>query len=217
MKVRCPKCSGGVPPDKVNVATDIVFCPACNEAFRLSDCVGASNTDGSVLDSPPRGAWVTEDVQEATVGASTRSPVAFFLVPFMCVWSGGALGGIYGSQIASGEFDLMMSLFGIPFLLGSIIFWTLAIMAVCGKVVVRVSHEQGSVFVGVGSIGWTRLFNWTDMQTIREDRANVYHYGGYGAGIVLEGTSRIKFGTNLSEKRRYFMLHALRQLRGKIR
>ena len=51
-----------------------------------------------------------------SLGATTRSPIAFFLVPFMCVWSGGSLGGVYGSQVLNGEFDLGISLFGIPFI-----------------------------------------------------------------------------------------------------
>ena len=36
---------------------------------------------------------------------STRSCIAFFLVPFTLFWAGGSLGGIYGTQIAKGEFN----------------------------------------------------------------------------------------------------------------
>lgn len=217
MKVECPKCGREVSSENVNVSTDIALCESCNEAFRLSESMETMSPDSSVLDEPPSGAWMSEDFQGATVGASTRSPIAFFLVPFMCVWSGGSLGGIYGSQIMSGEFDLTMSLFGIPFLLGSVLFWSLALMSICGKVVVKLSRDESSIFVGVGAIGWTRKFDWLSVKTIKENTTNVQYPGGNGGGILLEGMTRIKFGSNLSEKRRYFVLNALKNLKGRIR
>jgi len=216
MRVACPKCHLMLESEQINVATDVAFCPTCNEGFRLSECLDSPKADNSVVDSPPNGAWISEDFQGAIVGASTRSPVAFFLVPFMCVWSGGSIGGIYGTQIASGKFDLTMSLFGIPFLLGTLLFGSIALMAVCGKVVVKLSRENSSIFLGVGSIGWTRRFNWSEMDKISETPSNVQYPGGQGVGITLEGKTRIKFGTNLSEKRRYFMLNALKSLKGRF-
>lgn len=68
---------------------------------------------------------------------------------------GGALGGIYGSQIMAGEFNLMLSLFGIPFVLGTLFLGSIALMTVCGKVVVSTSYDQGKIFTGVGPFGWT--------------------------------------------------------------
>ena len=71
--------------------------------------------------------------------------MAFFLVPFMCVWSGGSLGGIYGSQFFQSKFDLSMSLFGIPFVLGTLLFGSFALMTVCGKVVVSIRERLFSL------------------------------------------------------------------------
>ena len=70
----------------------------------------------------------------------------------MCVWSGFSLGGIYGSQIAAGEFNLGLSLFGIPFVLGTLFFGSLAVMTVRGKVVIAVDRNAGRIFTGVGRI-----------------------------------------------------------------
>jgi hypothetical protein len=58
------------------------------------------------LDDPPRGAWYQVEFNGFVVGATTRHPIPLFLVPFMCVWSGGSLGGIYGSEFVHGTFDL---------------------------------------------------------------------------------------------------------------
>ncbi|MHC4194257.1 MAG: hypothetical protein ACYSP9_08825 [Planctomycetota bacterium] len=215
MKIQCPYCHQVLPSNGINVQTDIGFCARCNEGFKVSESIDVDEANEAVFNKRPGGTWFEEGIHEFSVGASTRSPIAFFLVPFMCVWSGFSLGGIYGAQIASGKFNLTLSLFGIPFILGSIMFWGFALMAVCGKVVVRVRHRVGSIFVGVGAIGWRRAFDWAEVRVIREEGANVHYPGGYGKGIVFEGKSRLRFGTNLNERRRYFMLQALKYLKTK--
>lgn len=216
MKIQCPKCKQPVPPEQVNMATDLAFCPQCNEGFKVSESIDQDSVNPDILRNPPQGAWVKKARNSVVVGATTRSPIAFFLVPFMCVWSGGSLGGIYGTQIAKGEFNLGASLFGIPFLLGSILFWSLALMAVCGKVEVSIG-KLSSVFVGVGKLGWTRRFDWSAVKSIREDKTNVSYPGGHQAAIVIEGKTRIKFGTGLNEKRAYFILNALKYLKSESR
>jgi hypothetical protein len=216
-KIQCPKCSRVVPSDNVNVITDVALCPTCNEAFRVSESIDIGGMNDVALQNPPKGSWFRRESNGFTIGASTRSPFAFFIVPFMCVWSGGSLGGIYGSQITSGKFNLTESLFGIPFLLGSIVFWSVAMMSICGKVEVSVLGDDVTVFVGVGSFGWSRRCKWMNVKTIREEVARGMYFGNfgnYGAGIVLEGTSRLKFGTGLNEERRYFLLQGLRYLKG---
>jgi hypothetical protein len=216
MQIQCPKCKQIAPPNQVNVATDIAFCPQCNEGFRISAAIDRDSVNEEILQRPPRGAWFRQEVDKIVVGATTRSPVAFFLVPFMCVWSGGSLGGIYGSQIAKGEFNLTASLFGIPFILGSILFWTFALMAICGKVEVSIGRIS-YVFVGVGRIGWTRSFDWSTVQSIREDRINMNYPGGHQSVIVMEGKERLKFGSGLNEKRIFFVLSVLKLLKSRSR
>jgi len=213
MKIICPKCREVLPAEQVNISTDMALCPGCNEGFKVSESVDLDSINDNYLRDPPRGAWFREEMEGATVGASTRSAIGLFLVPFACVWSGGALGGIYGSQIGSGEFDPMASLIGIPFLIGSFFLWAMTLMAVCGKVEVRIRGGESAVFVGVGKIGWTRRFDWTTVQVIREAPNNIGYPGGYFGGIFMEGRERVKFGTNLNEKRRYYMLNVLKYLK----
>jgi hypothetical protein len=212
MKIQCPKCKQSVPSDQVNMGTDLAFCPQCNDGFKVSESIDQDSVNPDLLRTPPEGAWFKKEMDSVVIGATTRSPIAFFLVPFMCVWSGVSLGGIYWSQITKGEFDLSSSLFGIPFLLGSILFWSLTLMAICGKVEVSIG-QLSSVFVGVGKLGWTRRFEWPAVQTIREDGTNLRYPGGHQSVIVMEGETRIKFGTGVNEKRRYFILNALKYLK----
>ncbi len=212
MKIRCPKCKRVVPPDQVNMGIGLAFCPQCNDGFKISETVDQDIVNVDFLREAPMGAWFKKEMDKIVVGASTRSPMAFFLVPFMIVWTGGALGGIYGSQIAEGEFEPGISLFGIPFILGSIVFCTAALMTVFGKVEVSIGKDS-SVFTGIGSVGWTRRFDWSAVQTIREAGAHVGYPGSHAGAIVMEGKTRLKFGTGLNEQRRYFVLNVLKHLK----
>lgn len=214
MKLTCPSCCKLIPADQMNLGTDVALCPCCNEAFSISALVAAGQDSDEVdLFDPPRGAWFSETYSGWTIGATTRSPMALFLVPFMCVWSGGSLGGIYGSQIVQGEFNLAMSLFGIPFVLGTLAFGSMAVMTVCGKTTVTVDNFSNAsrIFTGVGPIGWTRRFEWASITRIEEDYPGYQSSGSSGMVIVLIGRTRLKFGSMLTDPRRYFLLQGLRK------
>ena len=200
--------------DDVNVAKDIALCRRCGESYPFSDLVESAPVRFVDLANPPRGAWFVQNPPVGfEVGASTRSGAAFFLVPFMCVWSGFSLGGIYGTQIVKRKFDLMISLFGIPFLLGTALFGSLALMTVFGKVVVRLAGDEAVVFVGVGPIGWRRRFNWRKVSSIK--RTEKYNNGNTSQRLTIEVEKRIDFGTGLKSDRLDFMLGALQQMRAR--
>ena len=156
---------------------------------------------------------MTPSMNGVAIDASTRSPIAFFLVSFMLVCSGGALGGIYGTQIMNGEFNLMMSLFGIPFLAGSVLFWAIAIMAVAGKVEVTIRGKLGQVFVGVGSLGWKRPFRLDEVESITEEvTESRSQKGGRTTShkILINCPKPVRFGSGLNDERRQFIIQALR-------
>jgi len=167
-----------------------------------------------IMNNPPKGAWKREELGKIIIGSTTRSAIAFFLVPFMTVWSGGAIGGIYVSQIINGEFNLFLSLFGIPFLAGSIIFWSVALMAIGGKVEVVIGKES-YVFTGLGKIGIKRKFDWNSIVRIYEERSRGRH--GHSSSIYMEGKTRVEFGNGLSEERKYFLITTLKYLHSKKR
>lgn len=214
MKFNCPSCRLPFLPENINIQTDLALCKDCGGIARISELVD-EEFDTSTLSQPPKGAWYRQTMSETIIGATTRHPMAFMMVPFMCVWSGFSLGGIYGTQITNGKFSLMMSLFGLPFLIGTILLGSLALMAVCGKVEVRLRGRRGVVFVGVGSLGWKRALNLDEVDTIIEETHATNYPGSQGAGIVMKGKSRLRFATNLSEARRHFMLNALKAVKSR--
>jgi hypothetical protein len=208
MQVHCPKCRRVLGGNAINVATDVARCDRCDEVFELSTLVRAGAAGSVDLDNPPRGAWYQAEFNGFVVGATTRHLMALFLVPFLCVWSGFSLGGIYGSQFVQGKFDLFLSLFGIPFVLGTLLLGSMALMAICGKVVVRVADAEGEVFTGIGPLGWRRLF---DAQEIRSVRIEPYVSGRqHSMRIVLDGPHKLRFGSLLTEARRDFIADVLR-------
>lgn len=211
MQAVCPSCRSSIALADVNVSTDLALCRQCQKTFSYAQLVSGAVDSQVDLNRAPPGAQFSRTARGFEVSASTRSPMALFLVPFMCVWSGGSLGGIYGTQLASGEFKLGPSLFGIPFVLGTLMFGSIAVMAVCGQVRVRVDGDLGSVFTGVGSLGWTRHFNWREMTSVSTADASSGR-GRVTERITLQGQRRIDFAGNLNAERRHFMLAALRRM-----
>ena len=215
MKLVCPNCGAALDDTDVNVANNVAFCRACSHAYQLSELVGVVSGTKAIppfdpTSDPPKGCWYRENVDGWTAGASTRSPVAFFLVPFMCVWSGASLGGIYGSQIIHGKFNLLMSLFGIPFLLGSILFWSIAVMTIAGKVILTAKGDELTIFTGVWGLGWRRKVTISPDSRLYSNNANAHYPGSNTSTITIEGAKSIRFGSGLSFARQTFIKQLLR-------
>lgn len=213
----CPKCQTTLRIEDINIKTDVGLCSKCQHLFKISEHIEPIFNDNFDMNNPPKGAWINNGFNELTIGASTRSPIAFFLVPFMIVWSGGSLGGIYGTQIVSGKFSLFMSLFGIPFVIGSIIFWSLALMSIWGKVEIKIDKLGGVIFTGLGKFGIKKTFSWDDVSTVRESVSNLKYPGSNGGDILIEGKKRISFGKGLNQSKRYYLYRSLNQIVEKVK
>ena len=85
---------------------------------------------------------------------------------------------------------------------------SMVIMCLCGKVVVAVDGDEGRVFAGVGSVGWTRRFVWGCVTAVEETAVD---YNGQSR-ISLISQTRLTFGTLLTDCRRHFVLQGLRKL-----
>lgn len=215
MKLICSECDRPIPSANINVAADVAVCPACDEAFTISELLArGGDVDDFDPHDPPKGAWFEDTGLDWEVGATTRSWFALFIVPFTCVWSGGSMAGIYGTQFWEGKFDLTRSLFGIPFAIGTLFLVSLAAMTICGKFKIAVQGHEGRVFTGVGPIGWTRRFDWSQIKAIEEDYMSHQQAGSSGRLISLVGQARLNCASMVSDSRRYFIMQVLRmQLR----
>ena len=201
----CPSCSRRLPNEDINIAADLARCRSCGRTFRLSDLLDA-RIDAVDLQHPPAGAWFEQRAAGFVLGATTRSPMAFLVVPFVCVWASLSLRGFFGAARNGSP----PALFALPFLLIAAMVIAQAAMTVLGKVEVRRDGDDCVVFTGIGWLGWTRRFRWSELQTIRED--TVRRGRSTARAILLEGHSRIAFGSMLSADRRYFLMRALERL-----
>jgi hypothetical protein len=86
-------------------------------------------------------------------------------------------------------------------------------MTVVGRIDVIVTDTAGRLFIGIGPFGWTRRFDWSEVTRIEEDVLGYQYSGSNGQVISLVGKTRLKFGSMMSEARRYFVLQGLRVLR----
>lgn len=209
--MKCPRCNSEIAKEQINIQKDVAQCTQCDYVFNISESLKLTRDEFDMNDNP-KGTWIKQDVDTLIIGATTRSPYAFFIVPFMVVWSGFSIGGIYGGQIAKGEFNPVMSLFGIPFIIGSVIFWGVALMAIWGKVELILSKEGGAIFTGIGKIGFIKTFNWDDVSAIKEVQGNYNYPGTTGGKILLEGRKRLSFGQSVKDNRRYYLYRALQKV-----
>jgi len=210
--MKCPKCNTEILTENINIQTDIAQCHHCHTIFKISENIDGYIDDNFDENDTPDGTWIKKDFNQTIIGATTRSAMAFFLVPFMLIWTGGSVGMIYGTQFVSGKFDLFESLFGIPFLIGAIIFWTFALMAIWGKVELTLDSQGGKIFTGIGNIGLVKKFLWSEIKTVKESQANFRYPGSHAGTLVIEGQKKITFGIGVSDERRYYLLNAIKSV-----
>ena len=159
------------------------------------------------IENMPSGAWYQDNHQQIVLGATTRSYVALFLIPFLLFWSSGVFSIEHFSDVAS--FDFFM----VPFLMIGSMFWWFALMSVIGKVELTIDRDGGRIFTGIWKIGLYRNFKWQDIDFIQEETFNFVQYpGNQGARILMEGKRIYSFGSGLRTERRYWMIQTLKIL-----
>jgi len=204
MKVSCANCKRRIEAENVNVAKDTAYCTSCESLTSLSNILESTPSKNFEANTPVSGTTLDDLGYNWTVSASHRSWMALFLVPFTLVWAGTSLSGLYGSQIISGEFDPSKSLFGLPFLIGSIVLIAVCLMSVFGRTLVSVENGKALIFMGIGPIGWYRRFDWKTIDRVTETTSGQYKH------ISLEGSKRLNLGWGLNAKKQYYIANYLR-------
>lgn len=224
MDTVCPNCSADIPPDEVNVSENIAYCRACDTLHRLSELTDTERVVAPPTDDPPHGAWIRDNGRDIRVGASCRSPsTAFFFIIFSGFWNSivglflfnsiASLLGYKGIGSSSTGFDLFTLLFMIPFVFVGLITASIALMALAGRVEVRIGPEKGVAFTGLGPLGWRRRFDATRVNEVTIQTANSSTNGKPDRHIVIESDdATVKVGSILSRARRRWMAGALTKL-----
>jgi hypothetical protein len=207
----CPSCHAEIPLDDVNVAKDVALCRACGRATPFSLISGTAEVSLDALDEPPKSVRVEQGFgDEMSIVYHRLSPVLLFLIPFTAFWSGFSMWGIYGKQIMAGTFNLSESLFGLPFLFGTIILLGIIAYLMFGKWVVKLSHGEATVFVGVGLFGRTRRFSYNRNTTVSMSMTGVKVNDRPQPGILVRTDDKdFLFGALLPANARQFIAAAI--------
>lgn len=207
MPVLCPACRAEIEARNPNVAADMVFCPRCGTEIRPGLVVGLP-ARSFVFGVPPHGAWVSDTQGEILVGAKANRGTALAVVPIACVWTG-IWAAFVAERTIQRTFGSDAILEGIG-LLVAIVLWGVASVTMAGRVEVRVSGEHGSIFAGVGHLGWTRRFEACRVRHIGLRASRVQLAGQPLHAICMVTDSGVlHFGRLLCDARRQFLVAAL--------
>ena len=100
-------------------------------------------------------------------------PILLFLIPFMSVWSGGAIFGCYVMPFLQHDthpMNYMPFLFGIPFLVASIFIWYGILLMLFGTRRLVLEHGSGSYSAMLWGIGRTKRFELRPDTEITDSR-----------------------------------------------
>ncbi len=235
LKLVCPGCQQAIPTEDVNVSTDLALCRRCHVAHPFSHLLRRQEISANVnLDQRPAGVWERTTPRGVAFGASHRSlwgalgalGISLFwngiVSVFMLLNLANTLRLLGIDQpawlpVALVEADPMgwgmtifLWLFLTPFLLIGAAMIGAFFMALAGRTEVRIDPNVGSVFIGVGPLGWRRKFRtsdvrhvglsderWTDSDGDRQQRQEVV--------LELADDKKLKFGAGLKPERRAYL------------
>jgi hypothetical protein len=207
MEFHCPECGLPIEVADLAPAQGVAVCRFCEKSHPLAACQAAVPYEQRNIVpelAVPKGVRIEETMDGFRLTLSTRSCIAIFLVPFTLVWAGGSLGGIYGMQIAKGEFNLVMSLFGLPFLAGSVFLIALTVMAVAGRCVVELAGGKFSIRTGALGIYRTQTAAWDDVRSCRlteaTSRGRSSYSTTYQVEVACEGDKTLRLGGTGAER-----------------
>ena len=207
MEFHCPECGLPIAVADLAPAQGIAVCRFCEKPYPFAACQEAIPFEQRNVipeHALPKGVVLEETMDGFRLILSARSCIAFFLVPFTLFWVGGSVGGIYGTQIAKGEFNLWISLFGLPFLVGSIFLIAITMMAVAGRCVVELAGGKFSIRTGALGVYRTKSVAWDDVLSCRlteaTSRGRSSYSTTYQVEIAVERGEPLRFGVGAERK-----------------
>jgi hypothetical protein len=206
MQFHCPECGLPIETADLAPAQGVAVCRFCEKSHPLAACQVAVPYEQRNIEPEtalPKGVQIVETMDGFRLILSARSCAAFFFVPFTLVWAGGSLGGIYGTQIAKGEFNLWISLFGLPFLAGSIFLIAITVMAVAGRSVVELAGGKFSIRTGALGVYQTKSVAWDDVLSCRLTENAPYgrsYSTTYEVEVAVERGEPLRFGGGAERK-----------------
>jgi hypothetical protein len=106
--------------------------------------------------------------------------------------------GLYGRQLVQGKFDPAHSLFGLPFLLGTIVLLIIITYLLFGHWRINVGRGECEIFSGVGPLGRRRRIRLERASLVRMEASTLKVNNVPRQHIVITtGDEQLKFGATL--------------------
>ncbi|CAG1010798.1 hypothetical protein PHYC_03931 [Phycisphaerales bacterium] len=235
--IACPVCGAKVGVENINIREGVALCPSCGRLTRLGELAEDPALIGVAEGEPPRGCWIRDDGVETRVGASSRSVGGFLGALFFTVFWNGIV-GIFVLVAAAGTWQHLvgplpawvpgmakggnapMSLgmvvflwvFLTPFITVGLVMAGVTLVSLAGKVELRLRQAEGSVFVGVGSLGWRRRFDAGAVKRVHLNQTLWKQNDQSKEVVVIEAERRVAFGSMLTDERRRWLAAAAAKL-----
>lgn len=157
---------------------------------------------------PISGIEIIEQGTDWSLSASTRSPLSLFYIPFMLLWSSFMIVALSKGVFIDGHLSLIGVIFALPFFLAGLLFWWIAALLTAGAYRISVNNAIATLFIGVGRLGLTRTFAWTDIQKIEEidNYINRRQLGFNQRKIQMSGMRTYRFGMLLNDEQRLWLI-----------
>ena len=213
----CPNCGKELPLADINMAQDVGLCRACGYSGSLLGASSAPQMSDEEMARPPKRVSLRREFGDAlTIECRAKKTSLWFMVPFTLFWSGISMGGIYGTQIAHGQIDWKLSLFGLPFLIGTIVLVTVILYVLFGKTTVTLAKGSVRVFTGLFGVGRTRELECGKGTIVTLEKSGYRVNDVSQPEIVLtSGERKLKFGAMVfSDDARQYVAAVLRRAAG---
>lgn len=206
--MNCPYCNSII--DENDIEKNTVYCQECYEIFDISEYFEAEEKNNFDIENPSKGVWFQQEKDKEIIGATTRSHMGYFLLFFTLIWAKMTVWEIYGTQIIKGDFQIELTLFGIPFIIGILILIWFSALFLGGKVEITIENNKTTIFTGVGNIGFRKIFDINSINNIKLEEKRGSKGNRYKV-IMIKAYKKTTFGSLLTEERINFMYFALKQ------
>ena len=237
----CTACKKAIPTGDVNVGADVAYCRSCNISHSLSSLTNDLQPDPGIdLSNPPPGAWRTGDGSTTTLGATHRSLTGAAVTLLVTLFWNGivsvfvlfAISGtlsqfnvtlpdwfpapVMNNQAMSVGMTIFLWIFLLPFILIGLAMAGAFLSFIGGKTVIRLAYDQGSIFTGIGKVGWTKSFTPSDVERVhiveqRPSSDSTSKGRSYQIVIDTKQGKHVRFGGSLTSERRMFLAAALQR------
>lgn len=203
--------------DDVNVAADMAMCRACGYSGPFLKRETVPEISDEEMARPPKRITLRREFGDAlSILIRPKRWVLVFLIPFTALWSGVSMTGIYIAPLLGGNFDWKMGLFGLPFLLGTVVLVTTILFYLVGRTVITLSKGRVRIHSGFFGFGRTRNFECGPDTQVSLQLSNVRVNNVQQREIVLtSGGRKMKFGAMmLDDGAREYVAAVLRRASG---